>query len=213
MNNWIDVSCPITADFPVWPGDPKPQLNWVTRIKNGEGINLSNIEMSLHTGTHIDAPLHFFENGKAIDEISLDFLIGEVQVIQVPEDVSVINRDFLNTIDFDIPERVFFRTNNSINHYLHDEHFIMDYVAVDSSGASWLVDQGVKVVGIDYLSIASFRDSNEPHKILLGANVIVVEGLDLRYVSEGKYRYVCLPIKIIGREAAPARVLLESLNN
>jgi len=213
MKTWIDVSCPIKTNLPVWPGDPKPHLNWLKQINNGEGINLSNIDMSLHTGTHIDAPLHFFEKGQPIDEISLELLIGEVQVIQVPEDVKIISRNFLNTLDFDIPERVFFRTNNSIKEYLQNEHFYLNYVAVDSSGASWLVDQKVKFVGIDYLSIAIFRDSNEPHRILLGANVIVVEGLDLRNVSEGKYSYVCLPIRIKGREAAPARVLLKSLNN
>ena len=213
IKKWIDVSCPISPDLPVWPGDPKPQLIWLTQIKNGEGINLSKIEMSLHSGTHIDTPLHFFEKGQPIDEISLELLNGEVQVIQVPEDVKIISRKFFNTLDFDIPERVFFRTNNSIKQYLQDEHFNKDFVAVDSSGASWLVDHKVKVVGIDYLSIALFKDPIEPHRILLGENVIVVEGLDLREVSEGKYRYVCLPIRIKGREAAPARVLLQSLHN
>lgn len=213
IKKWIDVSCPISPDLPVWPGDPKPQLNWLTQITNREGINLSNMDMSLHSGTHIDAPLHFFEKGQPIDEISLELLIGEVLVIQVPEDVKIISRNFLITLDFDIPEKIFFRTNNSIKQYLQDKHFNMDYVAVDSSGASWLVDQKVKVVGIDYLSIALFKDLNEPHRILLSSNVIVVEGLDLRDVSEGKYRYVCLPIRIKGREAAPARVLLQSLNN
>ena len=97
MKKWIDVSVPISSDLPVWPGDPAPQVTWLSQIISGEGINLSKIEMSLHSGTHIDAPSHFIEGGQSIDEIPLDLLIGEVQVIKVPTELNIIKDSFLNT--------------------------------------------------------------------------------------------------------------------
>jgi len=209
MQNWIDVSIPISSELPVWPGDPTPQLTWLSQISGGEGINLSKIDMSLHSGTHIDAPSHFIEGGLAIDEIPLELLIGEVQVINVPKELKIIKDSFLNTLNYEIPKKIFFKTNNSFMHYLHDKNFLKDYVGIDRSGAKWLVDHKVKVVGIDYLSVAPYWEAAETHRILLEANVIVIEGLDLSRIQEGAYRFICLPISIKGREAAPVRVVVQ----
>lgn len=213
MKKWIDVSIPISSDLPVWPGDPAPQVTWLSQIISGEGINLSKIEMSLHSGTHIDAPSHFIEGGQSIDEIPLDLLIGEVQVIKVPTELNIIKDSFLNTLNYEIPEIIFFKTNNSFMHYLHEKRFIKDFVGIDRSGAKWLVDHKVKVVGIDYLSVAPYWDAAETHRILLEANVIIVEGLDLSRIQEGSYRFICLPINIKGREAAPVRVVVQMLDD
>jgi arylformamidase len=213
MNNWIDVSIPISSDLPVWPGDPIPQLTWLSQISRGEGINLSKVEMGLHNGTHIDASSHFIEGGISIDEIPLDLLIGEVQVINVPTELKIIKDEFLNTLNIKLPEKVFFKTINSFMLYLHDKRFVEDYVGIDRSAAKWLVDNNVKVVGIDYLSVAPFWDEVETHRILLEANVIVIEGLDLSEIQEGAYRFICLPINIKGREAAPARVVMQVLKD
>lgn len=209
MNNWIDVSIPVSSALPVWPGDPIPKLTWLSQLRRGDEVNLSKIDMSLHSGTHIDAPSHFIDGGQTIDEIPLELLIGVVQVISVPKELKVIDDRFLDLLDPDIQENIFFKTNNSIDHLLYDKHFTKDFVAIDPSGAKWLVDHKKKVIGIDYLSVAPFWDSTEPHKILLGANVMVVEGLDLCKIEEGKYHFICLPIKIKGREAAPARVVMK----
>jgi len=213
MQNWIDVSIPISSDLPVWPGDPTPQVTWLSQIIRGEGINLSKIEMSLHSGTHIDAPSHFIEGGLSIDEIPLDLLIAEVQVINIPKELKIIKESFLNALNYEIPDKIFFKTNNSFMHYLHNKSFVKDYVGIDPAGAKWLVDHKVKVVGIDYLSVAPYWDAAETHRILLESNVIIIEGLDLRLIQEGKYRFVCLPINVKGREAAPARVLMQMSND
>ena len=209
--NFIDISIPINENLPVWPGDPQITLHWISQIKDGDESNVSEMEMSVHTGTHIDAPLHFIVAGKSVDQIPMSILIGEVVVVEVPKDVKLITESFLDNLTFKLPERVLFKTKNSLIWEGKNSKFVADFVAVSATGAQWLVEHGVRLVGIDYLSIAPFDDTVHTHEILLGSGIIVIENLDLSKVSPGNYRLICLPLNLDGREAAPARVVLEVL--
>jgi len=202
--SWIDISLPISEKLTIWPGDPKVQFDWIEQIPANE-VNLTRLCMSVHSGTHIDAPLHFFENGKSIDQIDLSEMIGEVHVIQVPEEVKVIDKSYLDTVYFEQTQRLIFKTRMWKN---FEDRFDENFKAIDETGARWLVEQGIKLIGIDYLSISPYTNSAAPHQILLGAEIVVVEGLVLNDVKAGKYEMICLPINLAGREAAPARVIL-----
>ena len=207
----IDISIPLSDNLPVWPGDPQIAMHWISEIKNGDESNVSKLEMSVHTGTHIDAPLHFIIDGNSVDQIPVSILIGEVVVIEVPKDVKIITETFLETLPFKMPERVLFKTKNSLIWKAKNSKFVSDFVAVSATGAQWLVEHGARLVGIDYLSIAPFDDTVCTHEILLGSGIVVIENLDLSEVSPGEYRLICLPLNLIGREASPARVVLEIL--
>jgi arylformamidase len=169
---------------------------------------VSRIAMGAHTGTHVDAPLHFLEDGSSVEALDLNRLIGPALVLHVP------NADDLSAAVLEnlaIPphtKRVLFRTRNSDIWQQETTTFFEDFVAVTKDGAQWLVDHGVQVVGVDYLSVASFKDLTTPHRILLRAGVIPVEGLDLSAISPGLYQLICLPLKMAGLEGAPARAIL-----
>lgn len=209
---FIDITLPISQEIPVWPGDPEIQISWLARIENGDEANITQINFCTHTGTHIDAPLHFIEGGDSVDLLDISVLIGNVDVIEIPENISTIDDDFLLKFGDEVSERVIFKTRNSNVLDRSDKEFNEDYVAIDASGAQWLVEHQVRLVGIDYLSIATYRDTVLPHKILLNAGVIVVENLYLKEVDPGKYRLICLPLKLVGREGAPARAILQVLD-
>ncbi len=173
------------------------------------------MEFGLHTGTHMDAPYHFLAQGATLDKIALERLIGPVTVLEVPQDVSVLSGDVLARLPAGlITERVLFKTRNSTYWSEHPHRFHKDFVAIDPSGADFLVERGVRLVGIDYLSIAPFRQGQATHEALLGAGVVILEGLDLSGVSQGEYQLYCLPLKIGGVEGAPVRaILIEGLIN
>ena len=205
----IDISTGITAGLPIWPGDPKLELRWAAQIEHGDAVNLTALSMGVHTGTHIDAPLHFLAGGNSIDQLPLESLIGEAQVIAIPEEVNLITGEVLqNWVKLSAP-RVLFKTKNS--RLWGTSQFEQDYVALDASAAQWLVEQGCLLVGIDYLSIAPFADPAPTHNILLEHSVIIVESLDLSRVDPGLYTLVCLPVNLVGREAAPTRAVLIKL--
>lgn len=207
-----DISSALHANHPIWPGDPAIEIEWISRIEDGAESNISALQLGVHTATHVDAPLHFLENGKTVDNLPFDQLIGEVCVLQIPDDQDSITARVLSAFDLTHKKKVLFKTRNSTLKLLQNSEFEPDYVALDVSGAQWLVDHGVELVGIDYLSIAEFKDTFLPHLILLKANVIVVEGLNLTDVEVGRYKLICLPLKLAGREGAPARVILEELD-
>jgi arylformamidase len=202
----FDISIGIDENLPLWPGDPELRLHWAANIEQGDLVNLTELSMSIHTGTHIDAPLHFLPNGKPIDSLSLNVFVGEAQVVAIPQDVNLITVDILQDVCEINAARILFKTKNS--QLWETSKFQQDYVALEASAAQWLVDQGVQLVGIDYLSIAPFKDPAPTHKILLSNNVVIVESLDLRSVEPGLYTLICLPLKLVGREAAPARAIL-----
>ncbi|HOV30263.1 MAG TPA: cyclase family protein [Anaerolineaceae bacterium] len=204
----FDISIGIDESLPLWPGDPELRLHWAAKIEQGDLVKLTELSMSIHTGTHIDAPLHFLPQGKSIDNLNIDVFVGEAQVVAIPQEVDLITVEILRKLPTINASRVLFKTKNS--QFWGTRNFQRDYVALEASAAQWLVDQGVQLVGIDYLSIAPFNDPVPTHKILLSNNVVIIESLDLRSVEPGLYTLICLPLKLVGREAAPARAILIS---
>jgi arylformamidase len=210
-SDWIDISAVVEPEkTPVFPGDPPPHFMWVKRISEGDKLNLSAFDMGAHTLTHVDAPLHFIENGGTIDQVPLAKLMGAARVISFEERVEVIDAAELSKHDLGGAKRLLFRTRASINHWLQDPNFHKNYVGIAADAARMLVDAGVELVGVDYLSAEQFDAKEAPaHKLLLGNKVVIVEGLDLSQVKEGDYTLIVLPLKLKGREAAPARALLQ----
>ena len=207
-----DISLTISQDLPVWPGDPPPQLTQPAHLGQGDVYTLTRLDMSAHTGTHVDAPAHFFQEGKGIDALELNVLVGRALVVDVGN-APAITASLLENLG--IPantKRVLFRTRNSRLWTQGETRFVEDFVAITSDGARWLVHQGIQLVGVDYLSVSPFADPIPTHQILLGAGVIPVEGLNLSGIAPGEYQLVCLPLKIAGSDGAPARAILIELD-
>lgn len=205
----FDVTVPITNSMPIWPGDPKIDNQLVASIKIGDEANVTGISMSAHTGTHIDAPRHFIEHGDAIENLDLNTLLGEVEVIEIDSSLTLIDEsDLLAVKQKDWKPRILLKTRNSSLRLFENTSFYKDFAALTSDAAEYLVNQGVKLVGIDYLSIAPFENGVDTHVVLLKNNVIVIEGLNLCDISAGIYDLVALPILLENADGAPARVLL-----
>ena len=205
---YIDITVGIRNDMLVWPGDEPARIGWESRIADGAISNVSSIQIGAHIGTHIDMPLHFIDGAANLDNLDLSVLIGWATVVEVPEEKYSINAAFLDSIGLGDVTRLLLKTSNS---KLWDDPahpFVSDYVALEADAAQWLVDHGCRLVGIDYLSIAPYYDSVAPHEILLSNNVIILETLDLRGAQAGEYQLICLPLKLISREAAPCRAIL-----
>jgi len=202
-----DVTLPISKDLPVFPGDPAIRIERKTQIgKNGAKSNLSRYSFGSHTGTHIDPPFHFIEDGITVDRLPLELLIGRARVVEVTS--PRIDESALNEFDFTADVRVLFKTRNS---YLWSQKGMSkEFVYITPGAAQVLVDNAIRLVGIDYLSVEKF-DAEEPqtHLTLLGAGAIIIEGLDLREVEPGDYDMICLPLKIKDGDGAPARVVLK----
>lgn len=203
-----DISLSISPDLPTWPGDPPVNLEQVSSLEAGDESNVTRVSMGLHTGTHVDAPYHFIPDGERVDEINLKTLTGRVYVLHLP-DADLITAKIL--AEAEIPprtRRLIFKTRNSEQWIAGNNTFDQNYIALSADGAQYLVDRGVKLVGVDYLSIAPYTDIVAPHEILLGAGIVVVEGLNLSDVTQGRYTLYCLPMKVAGAEGAPARAIL-----
>lgn len=192
-----DVSVPLRTGMVVYPGDPTFSIDRAMSLAAGDIANVSEMELGVHTGTHVDAPLHFFEGAPAVEALDLGVLVGPAVVVEVigPGD---IGPDAV----VDGVERLLFKTRNSAA--WAEEGFYEDYASISPEAATRLVGAGVRLVGIDYLSVGSA----ETHETLLRAGVIAVEGLDLRGIDPGPYTLVCLPLKIEGSDGAPARAIL-----
>ena len=204
----IDITVGIRDDMLVWPGDEAVKIGWENRIADGDSSNVSSIHIGAHVGTHIDMPLHFIDGAANLDDLDLSLLIGPVTIVEVPEEKTSIDADFLEELGLENVIRLLFKTANSKMWDDPSLSFVTDYVALEGGAAQWLVDHGCRLVGIDYLSIAPYDDSTKPHEILLSNNVIIIETLDLREVQPGDYELICLPLKLISREAAPVRAIL-----
>ena len=203
-----DITLTITPQMTVWPGDPSVNIQRISSIASGDQSNVSKMTMSVHTGTHVDAPDHFLNNGKTVEGLSLDLLVGRAYVLELPE-VSLITAAVL--MQADIPprtRRLLFKTRNSEYWTKGNEEFHTDFVGLSVDAAELLVDRNVKLVGIDYLSIAPYKLATPVHTILLNAGVVVIEGLDLSQVSQGRYTLHCLPLKLGGSDGAPTRCIL-----
>ena len=203
-----DISVGISPELPVWPGDPPVKLERVQSLEKGADANVSRLALGVHVGTHVDAPLHFVQAGGSVERIALKRLIGRAYVVHLGK-ATVIDARTLEKAG--IPprtKRVLFKTQNSGFWGSRDLRFRRDFVAVDASGAEWLVRKGVQLVGVDYLSVAPFDDPVTTHRILLGAGIVIVEGLNLSAVKQGRYTLYCLPLKLMGSDGAPARAIL-----
>ena len=195
----IDISVPIRPGMPTYPGDPTVTLERVKALADGDGVNLSRVDLGAHTGTHVDAPLHFIDGAEATETLPLDALVGPARVL----DLTAAKQ--LDAAAFDgveLAERVLLKTSNS--ELWARGTFAEDALQLDGGAAQVLVDGGVRLVGIDYRSIGD----HDAHRVLLGAGVVPVEGLDLRGVEPGDYDLICAPLKLVGSDGAPARVLL-----
>jgi arylformamidase len=201
-----DVSVPISAEMPVFEGDPPVSIALSSSIERGDPCNVSQLTMGAHTGSHVDAPLHFLRDGKPLNQISLDILIGPARVVEV-EGAKEISRDALVAARIAGEQRVLFKTPNSS--LWREKGFQRDFVYVTGNAAKYLVEIGVRLVGIDYLSVEKFGAADPvAHLTLLKAGIVILEGLNLSMVKAGHYELVCLPLCIEGAEGAPCRAVL-----
>lgn len=204
---WKDVSVPLRDGMVHWPGDPECHIKRVSRMEDGAVCNLTHISMSAHTGTHMDAPRHFIADGKTMEQMPFEAVIGRCRVYELDcEDQ--ITADDLKKLRLAPGQRVLFKTRNSTRSWEMNE-FDKDFVSIRQDAAQYLVEQQVMTVGVDYLSIGGFnKDGVETHQIMLGAGIWVIEGLNLAEISDGYYELICLPIKLEGADGAPCRVVL-----
>ncbi len=207
-----DISIPIKPGMPTWPGDPPVNLRRINSIDEGDHANISQLQMCVHTGTHIDAPNHFLADEKTVDQLPIESLVGETLVMEINPDVEVITDEVLEAhsevAKLKKYKRVLFKTRNSKRWYSHPQRFNADYVGIDTSGANYLARMNLSLIGLDYLSIAAYHDTHQPHQILLSQEVILLEGINLRDISAGIYQLFCAPLLIEGCEGAPARAFL-----
>lgn len=208
---WMDVTAPMDpATMPVYPGDAPMKLTFLHDMRKGDGFTLSQVDMGLHTGTHVDAPMHFVREGATLDQVPLEKFLGPVRVIDCSPDALAVDAAELNQHAWRGAKRVFFRTRNSRNHWMTDVNFHKDFTYVAPDAAQLLADAGVELVGIDYISMEKFHaETPRTHWILLGKGIPIIEGLDLRDVAAGDYELMLLPMKVMGHEAAPVRALLK----
>jgi arylformamidase len=206
-----DITVPIRSGMPVYEGDPGVEINAWSALAKGDSANVSFLHFGAHTGTHVDAPAHFVEGARKIDALSLESLIGPARVVHVPDYLTEIDLGFVASCNLDQVERVLFRTRNS---NFWDQGFRKDFTHLSPEAARKLVGMGVKLVGIDYLSIEKFHSGHHlTHLALLSNNVIIVEGLNLKDIEAGDYELICLPLKIAegAGDGAPARAVLRDL--
>ena len=206
---FYDISMNIENGMISWPSDGPVRVERLRSMDDGERLNQSRLDLSAHTGTHIDAPVHFIKGARGVDSLPLEVLIGPAVVVHVPG-VKGIGVNELEKAGF-LPgtERLLLKTENT--ELLDRDYFEKDFSFITPDGARYLIDSGVKLVGIDYLSIAAYGSGEAVHQALLGAGIIIVEGLDLRAIPAGSYNMIALPLKISGCDGAPARVVLEEI--
>jgi arylformamidase len=207
-----DVSVPIRDGGLIYPGNPPIAIEAQQAIAKGAGANVSSLSFGSHTGTHVDAAKHFFDDGETIDAVALDTLVGPALLIAIEDDAVSITAEHLQQVDLGPHRRLLIRTRNSA--LLADPEFHRDYCFLSPEGAAYLVEQGIELVGVDYLSIEQFRSGHHrTHRTLLTSGVVIVEGLDLSEPPPGEYDFCCLPLRLEGLDGAPARAILISREN
>ncbi len=202
-----DISVPLRHQMVAWPGDPLPHVEQVMFLDRGDICNLTRLAISAHTATHMDAPRHFIARGASIESMPLDATLGPARVIEI-QDPQAIRRAELERHAIQPGERLLFKTRNSQRDWANLP-FDEDFVYLADEGAQYLVERGVRTIGVDYLSIGGFRhDTVETHVTILGAGIWVIEGLQLAAVEPGLYELLCLPIPVAGADGSPARAVL-----
>jgi arylformamidase len=207
VTRFFDISVPIVNGGVVYPGNPEIRVEPAAEVSKGASSNLSRLSFGSHTGTHVDAPRHFFDAGGTVDQLPLDTLIGPAQVVVFPADVMSVTAELLRKNSLEGAERVLIRTRNS--GFVTERTFHPDYTFLAPDGAEYLVSLGVRLVGVDYLSVEQFHSGHHrTHRILLERGVVIVEGLDLSQIAAGQYSFCCLPLRVEGIDGAPARAVL-----
>jgi arylformamidase len=208
MAKIYDVTVPLSSDLPTYPGDPPFEATSTHRIADGQPFNVARITLGSHTGTHVDAPYHFLADGATVEQLPLEILLGKCRVLELMAREK-IQRSDLEALNLRDDLRVLLKTRMSGQ--LRQPVFQEDFVYLTEDAASYLVQVGIKLVGIDYLSIEKFGSTDFPaHHALLEAGVVIVEGLDLSEVEPGEYDMTCLPLRIVGLDGSPARVILRT---
>jgi arylformamidase len=205
-----DISVPISSKLAVWPGDPSIEIEYPSKMSEGAAANVSRLIMGAHTGTHMDAPLHFIPGATSIDQVPLEVLVGTALVVEMAIDHHIGAADLEKA---NIPsncQRIIFKTPNSQFWQTDPNNFHTEFIAVAPDGADWLNERGVKLVGVDYLSVEQYDAPFEhpTHQKLLSQRVVVVEGLNLSGIEPGEYTLMALPLRITGNDGAPSRVVL-----
>ncbi|MFL5640414.1 MAG: cyclase family protein [Gemmatimonadaceae bacterium] len=207
MSRIYDISVPIRTGGLVYPGNPEIDISLQQAVAKGASANVSTVRFGSHTGTHADAARHFFDDGQSVDQIPLDRLIGPALLLSFDDDVRAVGAAELRAQRLNGHKRILLRTRNSA--LLSQREFAKDYTYLAPDGAQLLVDSGVELVGIDYLSIEQFHSGHHrTHRTLLERSVVIVEGLDLSGPPAGEYQFVCLPLRLEGGDGAPARAVL-----
>jgi arylformamidase len=207
---WIDISVPLRNAMVHWPSDPPVRIERILDVERGDSHTLSEITMGSHTGTHMDAPLHLIQQATGIDGMPLDTTVGRARVIEIQDTQSIKPEELLGH-GIRRGERILFKTRNSSRVWQTDA-FVEDFVFISTEGAAFLAERGVRLVGVDYLSVGGFKGGgSQTHRSLLEAGAWIIEGLDLSRVSSGWYYLICLPLRIAGGDGAPARAILRPL--
>jgi arylformamidase len=204
-SKWLDVSVPIYAGMVHFPDNPPIEIDTITHVERGDVCTLSALRIGTHTGTHIDAPIHFLPGGTGAEEVPLVNLVGPARVIEI-KDSDAVKAEELRVHNLGVRERLLFKTSNSERCW-ETSQFVHDFISIAEDAASYLASLNTLAVGIDYLSAGS----PETHRALLSAGVVIIEGLNLKGISQGRYELLCLPLKILGGDGAPARALLKPL--
>lgn len=211
-SGWIDVSVMLRDGMVRWPDNPPVRIHRTQNMERGNDCNVTALSLGVHSGTHMDAPVHFLPKGQGIDAMPLSAAVGPARVIGI-HDRESIKPDELREHRIRPGERILFKTRNSSRCWKTDT-FLKDFVFLSEEGARWLADRQICSVGIDYLSVAGFySDTMAIHTTLLKAGIWIIEGLDLSRVQPGKYDLICLPIKIAAGDGAPARALLRPVGH
>jgi arylformamidase len=207
---WLDISVPLRSGMPHWPDNPPVDIHRQLDIDRGDAANVSTIAMGSHTGTHMDAPLHFIPDGAGLDEMPFEATIGRARVIEIRDEVAVRVAE-LEDKSLERGERILFKTHNSRGAWDEDS-FVEDFVYISHEAAEFLAARRVRTVGVDYLSVGGFRrDGRETHHALLGEGIWIIEGLDLSAVDPGEYELICLPLRVLRSDGAPARAALRTV--
>ncbi|HJQ12011.1 MAG TPA: cyclase family protein [Gemmatimonadaceae bacterium] len=211
-DGWIDATATLDpTTTPVYQGDAPMKFDFLHDMRKGEPFTLSVYSLGAHSGTHIDAPMHFIRDGGSVERIPLSTLIGPARIIDIPEAVQAIDAAELNKHDWRGVPRVLFRTRSALHGWMSSPAFHKDFAYIAPDAAQLLADAGVQLVGIDYISAEQFgAPAPLTHRTLLGKNIPIVEGLALDRVAAGDYDLIVLPIKVGGHEGAPARAILRA---
>ena len=206
-SDWIDVSVPLQSGMLHWPGDPPAVISRALDMDHGAACNVTQLAMGAHTGTHMDAPLHFIPTGAAIDAVPLAAIIGPARVLAISDPAAITVAE-LHAHQIARGERILFKTRNSARAWINAP-FSEEFVYITHDAAQYLAGIGIQTVGVDYLSVGGFhQDGPETHRALLAAGIWIIEGLDLTAIAPGTYDLICLPLRLLGADGAPARAVL-----